>query len=79
MNKLSLELGCENPAIVFSDCVLDKAVQGCVRSAYTNQGDVCLCTERKTTVSDANPAQVGVAGGCRELLSATQPHVRSAT
>ena len=47
MKKLSLELGGKNPAIVFADCDLDKAVQGCVRSAYTNQGEVCLCTERK--------------------------------
>ena len=28
-------------------CVyLEKAVNGCARSAFTNQGEVCLCTER---------------------------------
>ena len=46
VKKLSLELGGKNPAVVFDDCDLDSAVAGCVRSAFTNQGEVCLCTER---------------------------------
>ena len=30
----------------------------------------------QTNVSVAGPSQVGVAGGCREPLPGTQPHVR---
>lgn len=43
---VSLELGGKNPAIVFADCDLDAAVEGCVRSAFSNSGQVCLGTER---------------------------------
>lgn len=44
--KLSLELGGKNPTIVFPDCDFDKAVEGAVRAAFTNQGQVCLCGSR---------------------------------
>ena len=43
---VSLELGGKNAALVFADCDLDAAVDGTVRSAFTNCGQVCLCTER---------------------------------
>lgn len=43
---VSSELGGKNAGIVFADCDLDKAVAGSLRSAFTNCGQVCLCTER---------------------------------
>ena len=46
IKRVSLELGGKNPAIVFADADFDKAVSECVRSAFTNSGQVCLCTER---------------------------------
>ena len=44
--KLSLELGGKNPTVVFADCDLDKTVDGAVRAAFANQGQVCLCGSR---------------------------------
>ncbi len=46
MRDISLELGGKNPAIVFADCDMDKAIEGTVRSAFANCGQVCLGTER---------------------------------
>lgn len=43
---ISSELGGKNASIVFADCDLDAAVDGTIRSAFTNCGQVCLCTER---------------------------------
>lgn len=44
--KLSLELGGKNANIVFADCDLPAAIQGTMRAAFTNQGQVCLCGSR---------------------------------
>jgi aminomuconate-semialdehyde/2-hydroxymuconate-6-semialdehyde dehydrogenase len=44
--KLSLELGGKNPNIVFADCDFEKAVTTSVASAFTNQGQICLCGSR---------------------------------
>lgn len=44
--KLSLELGGKNASIVFSDCDLEKTVEGVTRAAFLNQGQVCLCGSR---------------------------------
>ena len=44
--KLSLELGGKNPAIVFADCDYDAMLPEVVRSAYANQGEICLCGSR---------------------------------
>jgi aminomuconate-semialdehyde/2-hydroxymuconate-6-semialdehyde dehydrogenase len=44
--KYSLELGGKNAAIIFSDCDLKKAVATTVKSSFTNQGQICLCTPR---------------------------------
>ena len=44
--KLSLELGGKNPSIVFADADFDAAVDGTVRAAFTNQGEICLCGSR---------------------------------
>jgi aminomuconate-semialdehyde/2-hydroxymuconate-6-semialdehyde dehydrogenase len=44
--KLSLELGGKNPVIVFEDCDIEKALTTSVRSAFLNQGEICLCGSR---------------------------------
>jgi len=44
--KLSLELGGKNPSIIFADCDFDATVTQAVRSAFTNQGEICLCGSR---------------------------------
>ncbi len=44
--KLSLELGGKNPTIVFDDADLDDALPTIVRSAFSNQGEICLCGSR---------------------------------
>lgn len=46
VRDVSLELGGKNPAIVFGDCDIDKAIEGTTRSAFANCGQVCLGTER---------------------------------
>ncbi|KUL45993.1 2-hydroxymuconic semialdehyde dehydrogenase [Streptomyces sp. NRRL F-4489] len=43
---VSFELGGKNPALVFADADFEQAVEGTVRSVFTNAGQVCLCTER---------------------------------
>jgi aminomuconate-semialdehyde/2-hydroxymuconate-6-semialdehyde dehydrogenase len=44
--KLSLEMGGKNAAIVFADCAFEDTIAGILRSAFTNQGQVCLCGSR---------------------------------
>lgn len=46
IRDVSFELGGKNPAIVFADCDMDKAIEGTMRSAFANCGQVCLGTER---------------------------------
>lgn len=43
---VSLEMGGKNPAIVFADCDFEAAIEGTLRSAFANCGQVCLGTER---------------------------------
>lgn len=44
--KVSLELGGKNPAIIFSDCDMDKAIEGVSRGCFLNSGQICLCCPR---------------------------------
>jgi aminomuconate-semialdehyde/2-hydroxymuconate-6-semialdehyde dehydrogenase len=44
--KCSLELGGKNPNVIFADADLDAAVDGAVRAAFQNQGQICLCGSR---------------------------------
>jgi aminomuconate-semialdehyde/2-hydroxymuconate-6-semialdehyde dehydrogenase len=46
VKAVSFELGGKNAGLVFADADLAAAVEGCVRSSFTNGGQVCLCTER---------------------------------
>lgn len=44
--KTTFELGGKNPAIVFEDCDLDLTLRTVLRSAFANQGQICLCSSR---------------------------------
>lgn len=44
--KLSLELGGKNPSLVFADCDWERTLDGTVRAAFSNQGQICLCGSR---------------------------------
>lgn len=44
--KLSLELGGKNASIIFEDCNWDKMMTETIRSSFTNQGQICLCSSR---------------------------------
>jgi aminomuconate-semialdehyde/2-hydroxymuconate-6-semialdehyde dehydrogenase len=46
LRDISMELGGKNPSLVFADCDIDKAIEGTMRSAFVNCGQVCLGTER---------------------------------
>jgi aminomuconate-semialdehyde/2-hydroxymuconate-6-semialdehyde dehydrogenase len=46
VRDVSFELGGKNPALVFADCDLEKAIEGTLRSVFANCGQVCLSTER---------------------------------
>jgi aminomuconate-semialdehyde/2-hydroxymuconate-6-semialdehyde dehydrogenase len=46
LKKLALELGGKNPTLVFADADFEVAVDGAVRAAFTNQGEICLCGSR---------------------------------
>jgi len=52
LRDVSLECGGKNAAIVFDDADLDKAIEGTMRSAFVNCGQVCLGTERVYVQSD---------------------------
>ena len=43
---VSLELGGKNANLIFADADMDKAVATSVRSAFANQGEICLCASR---------------------------------
>uniref|UniRef100_A0A673FIX2 2-aminomuconic semialdehyde dehydrogenase n=1 Tax=Sinocyclocheilus rhinocerous TaxID=307959 RepID=A0A673FIX2_9TELE len=44
--KLSLELGGKNPAIIFADADMEECISTTVRSSFSNQGEICLCSSR---------------------------------
>ena len=46
MKKLGLELGRNAPFLVFSDCVLEDAVNGAIASKFRNSGQTCICANR---------------------------------
>jgi succinate-semialdehyde dehydrogenase/glutarate-semialdehyde dehydrogenase len=46
IKKLSLELGGNDPCIVFDDADLDSAVVGAMTSKYSNTGQTCVCANR---------------------------------
>jgi aminomuconate-semialdehyde/2-hydroxymuconate-6-semialdehyde dehydrogenase len=44
--KLTLELGGKNPNVIFADADRDEALRTGIRSAFDNQGEICLCGSR---------------------------------
>ncbi len=67
--KLSLELGGKNPTIIFADADLESAIPQIARSAFLNQGEICLCGSRlivERTIFD-------------EVLARLSDHVRTLT
>jgi len=46
VKNVSFELGGKNAAVVFADADFEAAVEGVLRSSFTNAGQVCMCTER---------------------------------
>jgi len=44
--KLSLEMGGKNPAIIFEDCNYELMLENILRSSFSNQGQICLCSSR---------------------------------
>jgi aminomuconate-semialdehyde/2-hydroxymuconate-6-semialdehyde dehydrogenase len=44
--KISLEMGGKNPAVVFSDCDYNAMLETVVKSSFSNQGQICLCSSR---------------------------------
>ncbi|MEH6473765.1 MAG: 2-hydroxymuconic semialdehyde dehydrogenase [Halopseudomonas sp.] len=58
LKDVSLELGGKNPALIFADCDLEKAIQGTAMSAFHNCGQVCLGTERVYVERSIFPAFV---------------------
>ncbi|MCT8974643.1 aldehyde dehydrogenase family protein [Microbaculum marinisediminis] len=46
LREVSMELGGKNPALVFEDVDMERAIEGGMRSAFFNTGQICFCTER---------------------------------
>ncbi len=46
LKALSFELGGKNASLVFGDTDMNRAVDGTLRSVFSNCGQVCLCSER---------------------------------
>lgn len=44
--KLSLELGGKNPTLIFADCDFEQMLETTLRSAFSNNGQICLCGSR---------------------------------
>jgi aminomuconate-semialdehyde/2-hydroxymuconate-6-semialdehyde dehydrogenase len=53
--KLTLELGGKNPNIIFADANQDDVLQSSLRSAFDNQGEICLCGSRIFVEETAYP------------------------
>jgi aminomuconate-semialdehyde/2-hydroxymuconate-6-semialdehyde dehydrogenase len=71
VKPISFELGGKNAGLVFADTDMDAAVEGAVRSVFTNGGQVCLCTERlyvERRIFDSFAARLAVRA--KELLAA---------
>lgn len=44
--KVALEMGGKNPSLIFADCDFDRTVSEVMRSTFSNQGQICLCSSR---------------------------------
>jgi succinate-semialdehyde dehydrogenase/glutarate-semialdehyde dehydrogenase len=48
VKRLSLELGCNAPFIVFDDADLEAATTGALLSKFRNTGQTCICAQQET-------------------------------
>ena len=46
MKKISLEMGGENPVLIFDDCNYNLMLDSLVKSSFMNQGQICLAGSR---------------------------------
>lgn len=74
VKSLSFELGGKNAAIVFDDADMDAAVDGTVRSVFSNCGQVCLCSERVYVHESRFDEFVGRLKERAEKLRISWPH-----
>lgn len=74
VKALSFELGGKNAAIVFEDADLDQAIDGTVRSVFSNCGQVCLCSERVYVHESIFDAFVARLKDRAESLRLGRPH-----
>lgn len=44
--KLALEMGGKNPSIIFEDCNYSNMLDTVIKSSFTNQGQICLCSSK---------------------------------
>lgn len=44
--KLALEMGGKNASIIFDDCNYSNMLEVVIKSSFTNQGQICLCSSR---------------------------------
>ncbi len=54
--RTALELGGKNPTVVLGDAHIEEALTGALRSAFTNQGQICLCGSRVLVQRSIFPA-----------------------
>jgi len=74
VRPVSFELGGKNPALVFADCDMDKAIEATMRSVFANCGQVCLGTERVYVERPIFEAFVGRMKKGAEGLKLGVPH-----
>lgn len=46
LREVAMELGGKNAALIFDDADMDRVIEGTIRSAFFNSGQICFCTER---------------------------------
>ena len=79
LRDVCLELGGKNAGIIFADSDLDQAVQGTVRSAFTNCGQICFSTERvyvERSIFDSFVERLGQAVGRMKIGAPTEDDVQ---
>jgi aminomuconate-semialdehyde/2-hydroxymuconate-6-semialdehyde dehydrogenase len=79
VRPVSFELGGKNPALVFADCDMDKAIEATMRSVFANCGQVCLGTERVYVERPIFDAFVARLKKGAEGLVRGEPHDKATT
>jgi len=78
IKKISLELGGKNAGVIFDDADLEKCIPTSVRSAFTNQGEICLCTSRLFVQENIfDQFCTKYAAAVRSMMPVGPPHLSS--